>query len=248
MLRVELEPAFVLHHRPFRDTSVLLEVLSRDHGRIGLVARGARGPRSRLRGLLQPFRPLLLSWQLRGELGTLTGAEPHGFAAAPPTGGDALLALYYLNELLLRMTARLDPHRELYDVYAETVGRLITGDPVAPALRRFEKRLLDMLGYGPDLSRDDAGQPLEPARSYRYDPALGLAACREDAAGAMLGASLLALADDSLAGARALSDARRLLRAALEVHLDGRPLKTRELLGRLRESRPPRGGSGGESR
>jgi DNA repair protein RecO (recombination protein O) len=234
LLRVELEPAYVLHHRPFRDTSVLLEVLARDHGRVGLVARGARGPRSRLRGMLQPFRPLLLSWQLRGELGTLTGAEPDGVAVAPPKGGDGLLALFYLNELLLRLTARLDPHRELYDVYAGTVSRLTAGEPVAPALRRFEKRLLDLLGYGPDLARDDAGRPLEAGASYRYDPALGLAACRPDAAGAMLGASLLALAEDRLAGARALSDARRLLRAALEAHLDGRPLKTREMLGKLR--------------
>ncbi|HUG98551.1 MAG TPA: DNA repair protein RecO [Gammaproteobacteria bacterium] len=236
LLRVELEPAFILHHRPFRDTSVLLEVFSRDHGRVGLVARGARGPRSRLKGVLQPFRALLLSWQLRGELGTLTGAEPAGTAVAPPTGGDALLALYYLNELLLRLTARLDPHRELYGVYAGTVASLTAGGAVAPVLRRFEKRLLDLLGYGPDLARDTAGQPIEPAASYRYDPALGLALCRPETAGALLGASLLALAADDLVEARALTDARRLLRAALEVHLDGRPLKTRELLGRLRRS------------
>ena len=233
-MRVELQPAYILHHRPFRDTSVLLEVFSRDHGRVGLVARGARGPRSRLRGMLQPFRPLLLSWQLRGELGTLTGAEPGDMAATAPTGGDALLALYYSNELLLRLTARLDPHHELYGAYAGTVARLAAGEPVAPALRRFEKRLLDVLGYGLDLARDAAGQPLEAASSYRYDPAHGLAACRPDLAGAMLGASLLALADDELADARALNDARRLLRAALDAHLDGRPLKTRELLARMK--------------
>jgi DNA repair protein RecO (recombination protein O) len=234
LLRVELEPAFILHHRPFRDTSVLLEVFSQEHGRVGLVARGARGPRSRLRGLLQPFRPLLLSWQLRGELGTLTGAEPGGAALPAPGGGDPLMALYYLNELLLRLTGRLDPHRELFGVYAGAVAALAGGEPVAPALRRFEKRLLDILGYGPDLERDAAGQSIDPAASYRYDPALGLAGCRPDAAGALLGASLLALAADDLVAARALADARRLLRAALEVHLDGRPLKTRELLGRLR--------------
>jgi DNA repair protein RecO (recombination protein O) len=234
LLRVELEPAFILHHRPFRDTSVLLEVFSREHGRVGLVARGARGPRSRLKGVLQPFRPLLLSWRQRGELGTLSGAESGGIAAAPPTAGDALLALYYLNELLLRLTARLDPHRDLFEVYAGTVGMLSAGEPVAPALRRFEKRLLDVLGYGPDLARDAAGQPIEPAASYRYDPALGLAVCRPDVAGALLGTSLLALADDLRLDARALTDARRLLRAALEVHLEGRALKTRQLLERLR--------------
>jgi DNA repair protein RecO (recombination protein O) len=234
LVRVELEPAFILHHRPFRDTSVLLEVFSRNHGRVGLVARGARGPRSRLRGVLQPFRALLLSWQLRGELGTLTGAELAGPAAPVPAGGDALLALYYLNELLLRLTARLDPHQGLYGVYADAAAALMAGAPVAPALRRFEKQLLDTLGYGPDLGRDAAGLPLDPAASYRYDPALGLATCRPDAAGALLGESLLALAEDRLDGTRALTDARQLLRDALDVHLEGRPLRTRELLSRLR--------------
>jgi DNA repair protein RecO (recombination protein O) len=234
LLRAELEPAFVLHHRPFRDTSLLLEMYCRDHGRVGLVARGARSPRSRLKGVLQPFRPLLVSWQLRGELGTLTAAEPAGSLVPPPTGGDALLALYYLNELLLRLTVRLDPQREIFGMYGEAVQALIARQPVAPALRRFEKRLLVALGYGPELGRDAVGKPIEPAASYRYDPALGLAACHPDTAGAMLGESLLALADDRLSGARALADARRLLRAALDAHLDGRPLKTRELLGRLR--------------
>lgn len=224
---------------------MLLEVFSREHGRVGLVARGARGPRSRLRGVLQPFRPLLLSWQLRGELGTLTGAEISGVVAAPPGGGEHLLGLYYVNELLLRLTARLDPHRELFGVYADVVATLIAGEAMAPALRRFEKRLLDTLGYGPDLHRDATGQPIEPAASYRYDPALGLAACRPDAAGAMLGTSLLALARDSLAEPRALADARRLLRAALDAQLDGRPLKTRALLAQMRGSRKDSGGGGG---
>jgi DNA repair protein RecO (recombination protein O) len=238
LLRVDLEPGFILHHRPFRDTSVLLETFSRNHGRVGLVARGARGPRSRLRGVLQPFRPLLLSWQLRGELGTLTGAEPGGAPAMLPAGGDALMALFYLNELLLRMTARLDPHPELYEVYAGAVAAVTSGEAVPGVLRRFEKRLLDTLGYGLDLGHDTAGEPIEAAASYRYDPTAGLAPCRPDTPGALLGASLLALAEDRPAGARALADARRLLRAAIDVHLDGRPLKTREMLGQLRGKGP----------
>jgi DNA repair protein RecO (recombination protein O) len=238
LLRVELEPGYILHHRPFRDTSVLLETFSRLHGRVGLVARGARGPRSRLRGVLQPFRPLLMSWQLRGELGTLTAAEPGTVANLAPAGGDALMALYYLNELVLRLTARLDPHPELYDGYAHAVSAVVAGGPVAPNLRLFEKRLLDALGYGLDLGRDVAGMALDPAATYRYDPATGLAPCRPEAAGALLGASLLALAGDRLAEPRALLDARRLLREALDVHLDGRPLKTREILSQLRGRGP----------
>ncbi|WP_346765492.1 DNA repair protein RecO [Thioalkalivibrio sp. XN8] len=233
MLRVELEPGFILHHRPFRDTSLLLEVLSQAHGRVGLVARGARGSRSRLRPLLQPFRPLLLSWQLRGELGTLTAAEPDG-AARPLPAGEALLALYYVNELLLRLTARLDPHAGLFPGYAATLEALRAPGSPAPALRRFEKLLLDVLGYGPDLGFDQAGQPVTGAQCYRYHPAGGLTPCAADAEGALLGTSLHALATGELADARALADARRLLRAALDVHLDGRPLKTRELLRQFR--------------
>jgi DNA repair protein RecO (recombination protein O) len=233
LLRVELEPGFILHHRPFRDTSALLEVFSRDHGRVGLVARGARGPRSRLKGLLRPFQPLLLSWQLRGELGTLTGAEAAGPSGPPPAGGDALLGLYYASELLLRMTGRLDPHAPLFDAYATTVAVLTSGQPVAPQLRRFELGLLEALGYGLDLARDAAGDALDPAASYRYDAAHGLTRCRGDA-GALSGESLLALARDHLAEPRQLADARRLLRAALDAHLDGRPLRTRELLARAR--------------
>ncbi len=234
MLRVELEPGFVLHHRPFRDTSLLLEVLSRDHGRVGLVARGARGPRSRLKGLLQPFRPLLLSWQLRGELGTLTAAESAAAVTPPPAGGERLLGLYYLNELLLRLTARLDPHPGLYQGYAAAVAALAGHAELAPELRRFEKGLLDVLGYGPELRFDATGQPVTAQQTYSYLPSVGLSPCRADATGALLGASLLALAADQLPDARALADARRLLRAALDVHLDDRPLKTRELLAQLR--------------
>lgn len=233
MLRVELEPGFILHHRPFRDTSLLLEVLSQAHGRVGLVARGARGSRSRLRPVLQPFRPLLLSWQLRGELGTLTGAEAAG-SAQPLPAGEALLALYYVNELLLRLTARLDPHPGLFDAYGEAVHALRAPGSPAPALRRFEKLLLDVLGYGPDLDFDNSGQPVAAGRSYRYHPGSGLTPCADDTEGALLGSSLLALAAGELTEGRALADARRLLRAALDVHLDGRPLKTRELLRQLR--------------
>ena len=231
-MRVELEPAFVLHHRPFRDTSLVLETFTRHHGRVGLVARAARGPRSRFRGLLLPFRPLLLSWRLQGELGTLTGAEAAS-PAAPPAGGERLLGAFYMNELVLRLTARLDAHGELFDAYAIALAALPCGEP-APVLRVFEKRLLQALGYAPDLARDEAGQPLDPQRWYRYEPGAGLTPARDDSHGALAGSSIVALAADRLDSPRALRDARRLLRDALGVHLGDRPLRTRELLARLR--------------
>lgn len=231
--RVELEPGFVLHHRPFRDTSLVLEVFTRRHGRVGLVARSARGPRSRFKGALQPFRPLLLSWQLKGELGTLTGVEAAA-PPAPPVRGDLLLSMFYLNELVLRLTGRLDPHAELYDAYAGALAALGRAGGPAPVLRVFEKRLLESLGYGIDLATDTAGRAVDPAASYRFDPEAGIFPCEPGAAGAIAGASLLALAREAPVSARDLADARRLTRAALDVHLGERGLKTRDLLARLR--------------
>jgi DNA repair protein RecO (recombination protein O) len=229
----ELEPGFVLHHRPFRDTSLVLEVLTRPHGRVGLVARSARGPRSRFRGVLQPFRPLLFSWRIRGELGTLTAVETAG-PAPPPATGDRLMSMFYANELIMRLTGRLDPHPELYDAYARAMSSLARSLPPAPALRVFEMRLLEALGYGIDLASDAAGRPVEAGGSYRYAPEAGLHACAPDAPGALSGASLLALAREAPSTARELADALRLTRAALDVHLGEQGLRTRELLARMK--------------
>jgi DNA repair protein RecO (recombination protein O) len=229
----ELEPGFVLHHRPFRDTSLIVDVFTRAHGRVGLVARSARGPRSRFRGVLQPFRPLLLSWRLRGELGTLVAVEAAG-PVPPPAAGDRLLSMFYVNELVLRLTGRLDPHPELYDAYARVMEALGGVAALAPALRIFEVGLLESLGYGIDLAQDVAGRPVLPETTYRYDPQAGLAPCPQDLAGAISGASLLALGRGEPATPRELSDALRLTRAALDVHLGERGLRSRDLLARLR--------------
>ncbi len=143
--RIEFEPAYLLVQRPYRETSQLLEAFSAGHGRLGLVARGARGPRSRLRGLLQPFTPLLLSWTESGELGTLTGAESGG--AAPTLLGERVFHGWYLNELLiLKLLQRHDAHPRLYQDYVAALGEL-GGKQAEAALRIFEKRLLIELGY-----------------------------------------------------------------------------------------------------
>ena len=124
--RVQQQPAYVLHHRPFRDTSQLLDVISREHGKVTLVARGSRSAKSKLRGILRPFQPLRLSWFLRSDLGTLTGAE---IDAAPLSlSGDALLSAYYVNELVLHFLHRHDPQPEIFDAYAQTVAALASSE------------------------------------------------------------------------------------------------------------------------
>ncbi len=236
--RVRLEEGWVLHRRPYRETSLLLEVLTAGHGRLALVARGARRPRSAWQGLLQPFRLLLLSWSLRGELGTLTGAEP---AAPPlPLAGRALWCGLYLNELLVRLLHRHDPHPGLHRTYGEALRGLAVagGERVRErVLRLFELQLLRELGYGLLLDRDAGGAPLVPEGRYAYDPARGplpLAPGEPAPRGSVpvSGALLLELQRGRV-GDAALPAAKALLRAALGRCLGERPLRSRELFGAL---------------
>ena len=162
-----MEPAWLLHHRPFRDSSQILDVLSRDHGFLSLVARGVRGRKSKLQGMLRPFMPLQLSWVIRTDLGTLTGAEMHG--APIGLGGEALLAGFYINELILKLVHRHDPQPEIFAAYATTVESLAACTDVSIPLRRFEIVLLRILGYALNLDHDTTTQqPLEPDRMYEY--------------------------------------------------------------------------------
>lgn len=224
--RVDLTPGYILHHRPWRDTSRILEVLTREHGRLTLFARGVRSPAARLAPVLQPFQPLLLSWSGRGEAPNLTAAERATYAPALPP--RCLLAAFYLNELLLRLTTRHDALPQLFDHYHGTLERLRTGAPLAPCLRVFEKRLLEELGYGLDLAAEaHTGRPLEAEGYYEFLPGSGLVRARTHAAHALCGRSLLNLARESLSGAHELEDAQRLLQAALAACLEGRPLATR---------------------
>ncbi len=228
MKRVQLESAYVLSVRPYRETSALVEALTQQHGRTGLVARGARSARARVRGLLQPFQPLLLSWNEGGELGTLTGAEAAGAPVA--LRGEAVFSGWYLNELMLRLLPRRDPHPQLFAHYAAALGAL-AGAGAAAALRLFEKRLLGELGYGLELP-----EPVERDRWYAWDPEGGLRVA-EPGPASYRGASLQALASETLDTDESLRDARRLMRAALRPHLGDRALRTPELLRTLRASR-----------
>jgi DNA repair protein RecO (recombination protein O) len=227
MSRVEAQPAFVLHDRPYRESSVLLEVLSRDHGRIGIVARGVRSERPRLaRGLLKPLVALEIGWSGRGELGTLTRAEPLG--APLVVHGEALVCALYVNELVARLLPRNDPHPGLFARYAGCLLEL--AQPQAEldwVLRRFERDVLAELGYALELAREaEHGAVLVAEASYSYDPERGPVPWHlRPLAPAVSGAALAALAADAVPVAPIRRELRRVMRALLLHHLGGRELE-----------------------
>ncbi len=229
--RIQDELAFVLHSYPFRETSLVLEVFSRNHGRVPLVARGARRPRSALRGLLMGFQPLLLSWFGKHELRTLHSAEWQG--GQPQLQGTALLCGFYLNELLLNLLARDDPHESLFDYYQQTLQRLAQEDDHAVTLRRFERRMLQELGYALSLETEaGSDRPIVPDRNYRYILERGAVPEAADAAQGVpvTGRTLLDMAADDYRDVNSARQSKQLMRTLLDHHLAGRPLHTRELM------------------
>lgn len=246
-MRYDAEPAFVLHARRWRETSLLVEVLGATQGRVGLLARGVQGAkRHPLRAALQPLQHIRFDAVQRGELAQLRAAE--ALDAAPVLSGDAMLAGFYINELVLRLAPRLDPHPQLYAAYAVARERLRGAEPLAWVLRRFERDLLEALGFGLSFDVDGDGLAIDPAARYRLDPEHGprrLAVDRgqADRDTAPTGRALLALAEDrAVPEAGDLAALRRGLREVLAHHLGGRGLRSWELLSDLgRLSRPKPG-------
>jgi DNA repair protein RecO (recombination protein O) len=230
--RVWLAPAYVLHQYAYRDTSRIVEVFTSEYGRLTLFARGASGPKSALKGVLRPFQRLLVSWSGVSEACQLVSAETDG----PMTrlASPRLMSGFYLNELLLKLTERRDPHPEIFFAYASCMQALCDGEVEEPTLRRFEKRLLNELGYGLDLVQTGDGLPVEQTKYYRFALQRGAQPCVAEAPGAVYGQSLADLQSESFSDARSLRDAKRVLRAALDACLDGRPLKSREVMLALR--------------
>ena len=231
--RVLLEHGFVLHQRAYRNTSQLLECETVEHGRVGLVARGSRRAASGQRALLQPFVPLRLSWAKRGELGRLTQVE--AAAASCELVGQHLLAGYYANELLLRLTARDDPNPKVFSCYSRCLAELADCAPVARTMRIFEMSLLEALGYGLELDSDVAtGEPLRAERSYAYEAEHGLRATvfgdRDPDADVFSGRELISLREHVLDDDDSLRAAQRLLGRVLRLYLGERPLKSRLVL------------------
>ncbi|MFT3806576.1 DNA repair protein RecO [Arenimonas sp.] len=231
-MRVLAQPAFVLHARPWRETSLLVEVLTRDHGRVGLVARGLGGAKKHaLRAALQPLQSLRIDFLPRGELARLLQAEAQD--AAPLLAGDRLMAAFYINELLLRLLPRGDVSPELYELYARVRHELTDARALAWNLRRFERDLLDLLGYGLpwDAVADD--QPVHAATRYRLDPERGPVPDPRRADGSVSGAALLALAADREPEPLLLAELRLGLRDVLAAHLGASGLRSWGLMGEL---------------
>ncbi|HYM85597.1 MAG TPA: DNA repair protein RecO, partial [Pseudoxanthomonas sp.] len=199
-MRITAEPAFVLHARAWRETSLLVEVLAENHGRLGLVARGVQGPKKHvLRAALQPLQHIRLDAVQRGELAQLVSAE--ALDAAPRLAGDAMMAAFYINELVMRLAPRQDPHGDLYRIYGQTRARLDSSESLAWSLRRFERDVLESLGSGFDFGEDADGAAIDPAARYRIDPEQGPRRLlsdrgRDERSTAATGSALLALASD----------------------------------------------------
>ena len=237
--RAENEPGFVLHAYPYKETSLIVEVFTRRFGRIGLLARGARRPRSAMRGVLLAFHPLRMTWSTSAELGTLMSAEWGGGQAS--LSGIGLMCGFYVNELLLRLLPRDDPHEALFDAYADALARLASGEQRAPAhstiLRGFERRMLAELGYAPVLDRDAVnGAQIDAAKHYAYEAERGpVETRRSDGEAVISGRTLLDMAADNYDSTRTRDEARRLMRSLIAERLGGQVLHTRAVLTELQD-------------
>ncbi len=233
--RATHEPGYVLHTYPYKETSLIVELFTRHHGRVGLLAKGARRPRSALRGVLLAFHPLHLSWSGSAELGTLVAADWAG--GQPALSGIGVMCGFYLNELLLRLLPRDDPHEQLFAAYATGLAQLAAQIDRAAVLRSFERRLLGELGYAPLLERDAAsGAPVEPGRRYAYDPERGPLPVNGSAgAWTVGGQTLLDIARDEYSRETTRDEARRLLRELIAHRLGNQVLHTRAVLAELQD-------------
>jgi len=265
-----MDRGYVLHSYPYRETSLILQVWTEKHGRMGLVAKGARRPKSAHRSILVPFQPLALDWFGRGELKTLKTAEPT--APATPLGGQSLMAAFYLNELLLKLTHRDDPHEGLFIAYDAAIAELRrlsrkTGDrPPVPlggtgglspvsgsaelesALRRFELRMLQELGYAVELSREAAsGEPIDASSEYWYVVERGPVRAHGEGAPAnavrLRGLTLIDLQRGRLEDAATVAQAKQLMRLLINHSLNGQELATRVLVRDLQSLIPGEDGA-----
>lgn len=225
--RVVLQPAFVLHSKPYRDTSLLVELFTQQYGRLTIIGRGVRGKRSKSRGLFSPFLPLLVSFGGKTDLQTLQHIEAKSISYN--LNGHMLLSGFYLNELLIRLLQRHDPHPNIFQAYQQTLAVLANSKNPEHALRLFEKYLLIDLGYGLQLNHTLDNEIVLANEKYIFEFGSGLKKAKANEPNNFLGQSLLALQAETLTTQEEFRDAKRLLRSVLAVLLGNKPLKCREL-------------------
>ncbi|MDP1930337.1 MAG: DNA repair protein RecO [Gammaproteobacteria bacterium] len=239
--KIDLQPAYVLHTHPFQNTSLLVDFFCLDYGRIRAVAKGARRPKSRTRALLQPFHPLLVTLAGRSELKNLISVE--GSVNAFNLQGPRLFSGMYLNELLVRLLHFNDEHTQLYQAYQQTIIGLHGDRDLSQLLRCFELELLNSLGYGLNREVDcNTGDTIEPDALYLFHPDIGFERIlgsvenRSNNPGLFSGTEILSLSSSNPEDKATNNAARRLTRIALQAHLGDKPLVSRELFLKQRES------------
>lgn len=231
-MRVETQVAYILHKRAFRDTSQILDVFTREHGRISLMSRGSRGEKSKTKGLLQIFKPLLISWQGRGEMPFLNKVEMADIKAPVLTGKSQISAMY-VNELLVYLLHKNDVHEDIFDQYHDCLYALKDSDNIEFVLRLFEKELLQSLGFGLNLVVDaDSGEAVREGAYYAYHFEHGPVLCdqqRQLKNPVLSGGSLLSFDKNEMTSAQQKSEIKQLMRYVLSGHLGHKKLKSREL-------------------
>jgi DNA repair protein RecO (recombination protein O) len=228
--RIAGQPAFVLHSHPYKETSLIVDVFARDYGRVALIAKGAKRPHSKLRGVLQTFQPLAIGWSGKAEVRTLTAAEWIG--GLLPLEKSALLCGFYLNELLVKLLARDDPHPALFDHYVAALNQLAHEEPAPIVLRKFERALMKETGVGANLTVCVAtGRPVEAEQVYVVDPERGpRPAHPADNTPRVTGKTLLDMEREDYADPATQTQSKFLMRFLLAHHLGGAPLNTRQIL------------------
>ena len=228
-MKVELHPCFILHQRPYRETSLILDVFSREEGRVPLVAKGVRNKKSKTRSLMQIYQKLLISWSSRGEMGTLTDIETLG--DINHIYGKCLFTAFYMNELLTRLLHSHVPYPDLFDHYEEAISN-ISDKNEENVLRMFEKRMIDSLGYGLILDHDVvSGDEIHEGKQYYYKFDQGPTLVKPEQGNYLeiSGKALISLRQNNLRGQETLKEAKRLLQPVIRQHIGPKPLKSREL-------------------
>ena len=224
----ENEIVYVLHTYPFKETSLIVEIFSKVHGRISIVAKGARRPRSLVRGMLQSFQSLQATWLGQGEMKTLHSID--WCDALLQIEGDALICGFYINELLMRLLPKEDPHEKLFDFYHQTMELLSMKNHLSVTLRRFELKLLQELGYELPLLNDENGEPIKPNKIYNYEVAYGPSETKNSSEGvSLIGKTLIDMAGDDYKDPTTEMQSKQLMRYLIGHYIGEKPLNSKKL-------------------